>query len=101
MKQLRPEIVATLPDGEYGKKYRERRYALNSQWQWGLGEDGKLYCKDDSEGSVFTGEWFLAEDLQLNLDLDVVTRLYRWTNSFALKNKVSASLDRSACEINT
>ncbi len=89
-------MVATLSDLEYGKKYRSRKYSLNSEWQWGLGEDGKLYCRDDSPGAIFTGEWFLSENLQLNLDLDVVTRLARWTNSLALKNKVSASLDRDA-----
>lgn len=89
-------MVATLPDLEYGKKYRARRFSLESEWQWGLGADGKLYCRDDAPHSIFTGEWFLAEHLQLNLDLDVVTRLARWTNSLALKNKVSASLDRDA-----
>jgi hypothetical protein len=93
---MKPNIVATLKDVEYAKKYRERRYCLHSEWQWGLSEDGNLYCRDDATNSIFTGEWFLASDLQLNIDLEVVARLSRWTNSIALKSKISASQDKDA-----
>lgn len=95
---MKTNIVAVLKDPEYGSKFRKRTYSPNSEWQWGMGEDGKLYCRDDAPLSILTGQWFLAESLQLNIDLDVVKRLSRWTSSLVIKGSLSAALDRAAME---
>lgn len=91
---MNSNIIATLPDPEYGKKYREKRYTAVSKWEWGMGEDDIIYCRDDADGAIFTGEWFRLDQLLVSMDIETITKIARWTSS--LKNQSKSMLDKKA-----
>lgn len=87
-------IIASLPDLEYGKKHREGIYvSAPSKWEWGLGDDDQLYCRDEAKGSIIT-EWFLVGKLPVYVDMATIHKLSKWSNSIALKSKVRSLQDK-------
>ena len=88
-----PNITAVLPDPEYAEKYRTGKYiASPSKWEWGMADDGELYCRDDGKGSTIP-DFFLVKKLPLYIDFNTIQKLSKWGNSLILKSKLKPFLD--------
>lgn len=89
-----PEIIATLEDFEYGKKYQEGKFISVSKWSWGVDKEKRLYCRDYNKDSIID-QWLPTDQLQLFFDLDTIHKISRWSKSVDLKIKLETIYDRS------
>jgi hypothetical protein len=79
------KILARLADPDYGKRYREGIYINGaSLWEWGMGDDKFLYCRDLNQSSILK-VWVCAKNLKLRMDLETMNRLQAW-NDYLIEN---------------
>lgn len=86
-------IIASLYDPDFSKKYREGRHSIKSKWEWGIGEDGELYFRD-MDHSIYN-DWLLTKRMPINIDMETIDKLYRWKTSIHLKNNLKSLRDKN------
>jgi hypothetical protein len=77
------KIIKEFSDPEFNKSHysfsdpiiNKSHYPMPYDWTWGLGDDGKLYCKS----SIFMDakEWLAFTDRSISLSLDEMIRIVK------------------------
>ena len=89
-------IVSSFQDQYYARKYRDKKFCQDSKWEWGLGDDDSLYCRDDAKFSLFAGYWSKVEFIRIQIDLETIHRISQWIKSCHIKGSFNSLKDREA-----
>ena len=47
------------------------------RWTWGLGDDGRLYCKGWIAGRSYSQDWYRYEDVSFGISLDEMKKIIK------------------------